>query len=110
TGRALGLHCVMSAERRADIPAALSSTLQPTLMLRQAETEYPNAAVARLLSNAPPGRGIYDGREVQIALIAGQPTLAAQSQRITEVALQQEALGWSRQAEIAVLPTQVSWQ
>jgi len=74
-GRPLGLHVVVAADRRADVPGALSGVLGERIVLRLASGEeytalgVPRAAVAG--AALPPGRGFTrDGRELQLAWVA----------------------------------------
>jgi S-DNA-T family DNA segregation ATPase FtsK/SpoIIIE len=74
-GRPLGLHVVVTADRRADVPGALSGVLGERIVLRLAsDDEYtalgvPRAALAG--ATLPPGRGFArDARELQLAWVA----------------------------------------
>ena len=71
-GRALGIHVVATAQRRAEVPSALGGVVQLRVVLRLADPgEYASLGVPRrALAGAqlPPGRGfVGDGLELQVA-------------------------------------------
>ena len=99
-GRPLGLHLVVTADRRADVPGALAGVLGERVVLRlAAEDEYtalgvPRAAVAG--ASLPPGRGFTrDGRELQVAW-TGSAALAAVARAAAEAHPGQAAPGVGR--------------
>ncbi|MEB0303545.1 hypothetical protein QN348_21915, partial [Mucilaginibacter sp. 5C4] len=64
------------------MPNSISSTVQKRLVLRQAtEEEYMLLGAAKdvLDVTSPPGRGIIDGNEVQLAILGASSNLAVQS-------------------------------
>ena len=70
-GRSLGIHVVATADRRADVPGALSGVVQQRIVLRLAAADEYAALGVRGAAGAPPaaGRGFTgDGRELQVAL------------------------------------------
>ncbi|MHB1137542.1 MAG: FtsK/SpoIIIE domain-containing protein, partial [Microthrixaceae bacterium] len=75
-GRRVGVHVVVSAGRRPEVPAALASTLGWQLALRSG---HPDDAVlvgldpASAGADVPPGRGHVGGELVQIAVPAATP-------------------------------------
>jgi S-DNA-T family DNA segregation ATPase FtsK/SpoIIIE len=74
-GRALGLHVVMTADRRADVPGSLAGVVPTRLVLRMAsDDEYAALGLPRTRNadrDLPPGRGFSaDGREFQAAWVA----------------------------------------
>ncbi|HWH92295.1 MAG TPA: FtsK/SpoIIIE domain-containing protein [Baekduia sp.] len=82
-GRPLGLHVVVTADRRADVPGALAGVVPRRLVLRLADADelvalgVPRTAVAG--ADLPPGRGfLQDGTEFQIALPGDLDALGAQ--------------------------------
>ncbi|MFF1878595.1 FtsK/SpoIIIE domain-containing protein [Leifsonia sp. NPDC058230] len=88
TGRQLGIHVVMAADRAAAFPTALAANIGSRIVLRLAgESEYAAAGVAPdILEDAPAGRAIVNAHEVQIAVPGGHADLAAQSARIDALA------------------------
>jgi S-DNA-T family DNA segregation ATPase FtsK/SpoIIIE len=88
-GRPVGVHLVVSADRPASVPSALGSSVQRRVVLRLAdETEYgllglPNDV---LTLNSPPGRGLLDGNEVQVAVLAGTSDVLAQAEAASKLA------------------------
>ena len=86
-GRALGIHVVVAADRRADVPGALSGVLGERVVLRQAaEDDYVALGVPRAVvagAALGPGRGITrDGLEVQLAWVDPEQ-LAMHGERAT---------------------------
>ena len=74
-GRSLGLHVVMTADRRADVPGSLAGVVPTRLVLRMAsDDEYAALGLPRTRNadrDLPPGRGFApDGREFQAAWVA----------------------------------------
>lgn len=71
-GRPVGVHVVITSDQRAGVPPALASAIQRRIVLRMAAVDdYGMLDVPSdiLGSDAPQGRGIYDGREVQVAVL-----------------------------------------
>ncbi|MDQ6748291.1 MAG: FtsK/SpoIIIE domain-containing protein, partial [Candidatus Dormibacteraeota bacterium] len=73
-GPAVGVHFVLTADRRGAVPGALSALVSARLVLRMAdEDEYRNAGLAAAGVRGvrlPPGRGfLADGSEVQCAVL-----------------------------------------
>jgi DNA segregation ATPase FtsK/SpoIIIE, S-DNA-T family len=74
-GRALGLHVVMTADRRADVPGSLAGVVPTRIVLRRAtDDEYAALGLPRARNadrDLPAGRGFTaDGRELQVAWVA----------------------------------------
>jgi S-DNA-T family DNA segregation ATPase FtsK/SpoIIIE len=85
-GRALGLHVVMTADRRADVPGSLAGTVPARLVLRMAsDDEYAALGFPRTRNSErelPPGRGfVADGREFQAAFVEAE-AISALAQRL----------------------------
>ena len=82
-GRAVGVHVVVTSDRPATIPAAMSASLQQQFCLRLTNTGDYGALGVRgdVLESAGPGRAIalHDEREIQFALVCRDGALAAQS-------------------------------
>ncbi|PQE00378.1 cell division protein FtsK [Mycobacterium sp. EPG1] len=95
-GRRLGLHVIVAGDRPGAISTALNSMMQQRLTLRLASTDdYLLTGVpGDILSEAsPPGRGIMNGNEVQVAVFGGEEALTAQAAAIGELStrLQEKA-------------------
>ncbi len=88
TGRGLGVHLVMSADRIAAFPSNLQAAIGERIVLRLAtEMEYHAADVpADVLEDAVPGRGLVDEHEVQVAVPGGSADLVAQAAAVDELA------------------------
>jgi S-DNA-T family DNA segregation ATPase FtsK/SpoIIIE len=95
TGRQVGLHFVLTADRNGALPTPLLANVGQRLVLRLAgETEYSAAGVRPdVLADAVPGRGLVDGHEVQLAVPSGTTDLAAQSTWIEQLATRLRAAG-----------------
>lgn len=88
-GRGVGVHLVVAGDRPTALPASIASTVQRRIVLRMAtEEEYLLLGVPRdVLSPAsPPGRGILDGREVQIAVLGESSNVAVQAREMDRLA------------------------
>ena len=102
-GRQLGIHPLVSADRRADLPNPLLGALGARLVLRMAE---PDAMVALGVplplarsGGLAPGRGYLRGEEeIQVAVLGDDPSGAAQAEAVV-------ALGASSSTEPAPRPT-----
>jgi S-DNA-T family DNA segregation ATPase FtsK/SpoIIIE len=81
-GRQVGVHVAITADRPGSIPTAVSSGIQRRLVLRMSdEQSYAMLDVAKdvLDASSPPGRGIIDGRETQVAVVGGVASAVEQS-------------------------------
>lgn len=88
-GRQVGVHVVVSGDRAGSIPTSLSSSIQRRLVLRLANVDdYGMLGVDSDVLNptSPPGRGILDGEEAQIAVLGGDGNVAVQARQIEALA------------------------
>jgi S-DNA-T family DNA segregation ATPase FtsK/SpoIIIE len=70
-GRQLGVHLVMAGDRPNSVPPSIGSSVQRRIVLRLAsEDDYLMAGAPKdiLGATSPPGRGILDDKEIQIAV------------------------------------------
>ncbi|MGQ0823504.1 MAG: FtsK/SpoIIIE domain-containing protein [Actinomycetota bacterium] len=86
-GRQVGIHVIITAERRAAVPAMLMAGIANRIVLRQAdEASYLDFGIsARRMDGVdlPPGRGIMNGQLIQLAcVVAGDG--AAQAAALAE--------------------------
>jgi len=84
-GRAVGVHVVVSADRPAAIPSALASAVQKRLVLKlvqEMDLSVLGLRTDTFAADSPPGRGILDGAEVQIAVPGADPGTAGQNAQI----------------------------
>jgi S-DNA-T family DNA segregation ATPase FtsK/SpoIIIE len=104
-GRPLGIHVVLTADRRADVPGALAGVIPHRLVLRTADPDEGVAlGLPRSVDTAelPPGRGFtQDGTEFQAALVEPEDVAA-----IAEAA--SRAHPHERAPRIGVLPAHVA--
>jgi S-DNA-T family DNA segregation ATPase FtsK/SpoIIIE len=110
-GRPLGLHVVITADRRGDIPSALSGAVPLRFLLRLADRDdYVTLGLTRTRTDGvelPPGRGFTaDGLEFQTAVAGGDPArereaLAGLAERLRERA------GTRSAPRVGVLPARV---
>jgi DNA segregation ATPase FtsK/SpoIIIE, S-DNA-T family len=121
TGRGLGVHFAMTGDRMGAFPTTLQANIGSRLVLRLAnELEYSAADVpADVLDDAPPGRALADGHEIQIAVPGGSADLVHQAATVEAIGafLRErgivQAVGVSRLAEsipAATLPASVDGQ
>ncbi len=88
-GRQVGVHVIVTGDRSGAIPTSLSSSIQRRLVLRMASSDdYGMLNVAGDILNplSPPGRGILDELETQIAVLGGDPNVAVQAREIEKLA------------------------
>jgi S-DNA-T family DNA segregation ATPase FtsK/SpoIIIE len=71
-GRACGVHAVLTADRRAGVPSEVAAVISRRIVLRMADPdEYAmlDAAPDAIAADAPPGRGMLGGAELQVAIL-----------------------------------------
>jgi DNA segregation ATPase FtsK/SpoIIIE, S-DNA-T family len=106
-GRQVGIHFVITADRRSSIPMTIASAVPRRLVLRLAnDDEYLNAGepVGILSPKSPPGRAIVDGTEVQLAVLGGTSNGERQAAEISGLAARLTAAGVAAARTIGVLP------
>lgn len=109
-GRAVGVHVVLAGDRPNSLPASIASTVQRRVVLRMAnEDEYLMLGVAKdVLSPAsPPGRGIVDDEEVQIAILGESSNVAVQSRELDRLTASLSRAALVRPERVERLPEQV---
>lgn len=109
-GRQFGIHFVLTADRRSAFPLALAGTVGGRLVLRlTSEEEYASAGVAKdiVTGESPAGRAVFDGVEVQVGLLGGDPSGRAQSAALTGLAGEVADRIPSPAPPVRVLPTVV---
>jgi S-DNA-T family DNA segregation ATPase FtsK/SpoIIIE len=91
-GRSVGVHFVISAERRGALRLALSALIANRVVLRMADSdEYAMLGLGRSASGAtlPPGRGfVDDGTEIQIAVVGSSGAGDEQTHALGELGAQ----------------------
>src|SRR5450830_1141683 len=109
-GRPLGVHVILTADRPNAVPMSVASTIQRRLVLRLAsEDDYLLLNVDKDVLNAasPPGRGVLEGNEVQVAILGGDSNLAVQARKLTGLAESMVRNGVVRAPGVGRLPAQV---
>ena len=90
SGRSVGVHVVLTADRPAALPSALAASVQEHLVFRLAGAfDYAHLGVpAEMLANAPAGRAVIARKsvEVQLALLEGRADLGGQARAIEALA------------------------
>ncbi|BDZ39629.1 FtsK/SpoIIIE domain-containing protein [Microbacterium suwonense] len=110
-GRAVGVHVVLTAERPSALPTSIASTVQRRIVLRLAnDDEYLALGVPRdvLGVGSPPGRGMLDGDEVQLAVLGESSNVAVQAREIERFAATLRRSGDPRPAGVARLADSVA--
>ena len=80
-GRQVGVHVIIAADRAGAVPTALGSHIQRRVVLRLAEgNDYSMLGQANdvLDAKSPPGRGLCDGLEIQVAILGDSPDVLMQ--------------------------------
>lgn len=88
-GRQVGVHLVVTGDRAGAIPTSLTASIQRQLVLRLSNAdEYGVLGVPSdiLSPSSPPGRGILDGLEVQVAVRGGDTNVSVQAHALDELA------------------------
>lgn len=87
-GRQLGIHVAFTADRPGSVPGSIAASVPRRVVLRLAEeSAYRVLGVpVDVLDGAPPGRGVVDDLETQIAVLGGSSNVADQSQEIARFA------------------------
>lgn len=109
-GRQVGVHVVMTADRPNAVPMSIASTVQRRLVLRMAsEDDYLLLGVPKdiLGPSSPPGRGVIDGNEFQVAMLGGNSNLAVQGRELAQLAESMTRHGTTAAPSIGRLPSQV---
>ncbi len=84
-GRPVGVHFVISVDQRTGMPSSLASAVQRRVVLRMAHPDdYSFLGVAGdvLGMASPPGRGLFNGAEIQCAVLGGAAEVAIQSRAL----------------------------
>jgi S-DNA-T family DNA segregation ATPase FtsK/SpoIIIE len=106
-GRQVGVHFVLTADRRTSIPISMVSSIPRKLVLRLAgDDEYLNAGepVGILNPESPAGRGMLDATEVQVAVLGGSASGERQAEEILALAARLRAAGVAPAPPVGVLP------
>jgi S-DNA-T family DNA segregation ATPase FtsK/SpoIIIE len=109
-GRPVGVHVLLSADRFNAIPMSLASHLQRRVVFRLADSsDYSTLGVPDdvLTSASPPGRGLLDEHEIQVATLGGTSDLMLQAQEVREYGKAQRAGGVGQAPAIERLPERI---
>jgi S-DNA-T family DNA segregation ATPase FtsK/SpoIIIE len=109
-GRPVGVHVVVTTDRSGGVPTQLASTIQRRLVLRMPSLdEYDNCGVPRTMvtSASHPGRGIWDGHEVQVGVLGSSADLGDQAREMDRMARALQQSGAPVARTIERLPEQV---
>ena len=111
TGRAVGVHVVLTADRSAAIPASMVSNVQQQFVFRLASAhDYGQLGVpGDTLDEAPAGRAVLAGEsdELQIALLDGERELAGQARAVDRLSAELRARGVRQVDEVRNAPERV---
>lgn len=111
-GPSVGIHFLITAARRAAIPAGLASLLPTKIVLRMTdEDDYLSLGLdARAVKGVklPPGRGYLEGSLLQVAIVGSDPSPEAQRAALVELGSRVGTTGEERPARIELLPSSVA--
>lgn len=112
SGRQLGMHVVVTADRVGALPPAFAATMGELIVLRLAgAAEYASAGLpVDALTDAPPGRALIRGDECQLGVPGGGSGLLTQTKAIDEAAQRLRATGVVQAAPIERLPERIDWR
>jgi len=105
-GRGLGIHVVFTADRAGAVPTYVRSVVQRNVLLRMTEDGFMafNAPRDVITATSPPGRGLIDNLEVQIAVLGGTSDVAQQAKITAELGQAMVRHGIAPAPQIRVLP------
>jgi len=111
-GRQVGVHVVLTNDRRLGIPAALLSAIGARMALRMSTPEELSqlGVPSKVAKDAdlPNGRGFLHGStEVQVACVGTDPSALGQSQAIGQVVERLRAVGTPQASQLPELPATV---
>ena len=108
-GRQVGVHVIVTADRPSALPAATSAVFGARVVLRLAdEGDYATIGLAPdMLLDAPSGRGMCSGTEIQLAVPGGSTDLAEQTRAIDELAARLRAAGMGEEPAVPRLPSAI---
>lgn len=109
-GRPVGVHVIVTGDRPNAIPASLGSSIQRRLIHRMASADdYAMFGEAKdvLDGGSPPGRAIFEGHEVQVAVHGGDANVAIQSREVAKLAAAMRRAGVGEAPPVARLPERV---
>ena len=81
-GRPVGVHFIIASDQRTGLPTNLAAAVQGRIILRMASADdYSVFGVPGdvLTMASPPGRGLMNGSEVQVAVLGGSTDVTAQA-------------------------------
>jgi len=109
-GRPVGVHFVISVDQRTGMPSSLASAVQRRVVLRMAHPDdYSFLGVAGdvLGMGSPPGRGLFNGAEIQCAVLGGAAEVAIQAHALSAFAEAERSAGTDQAAPIGALTERV---
>lgn len=109
-GRQVGVHLILAADRAGAVPSSLGSLIQRRVVLRMAnDNDYSMLGQPSDVLNpkSPPGRGMCDGIEIQVAVLGGSSDLLDQDVAVTSFASAMRRAGASIAPEIRTLDEEV---
>jgi S-DNA-T family DNA segregation ATPase FtsK/SpoIIIE len=112
-GRAVGIHFLISAERRGSVPTPLFSAIPVRIVLRMAdEDEFAALGVTRQQIGphlGTPGRGFIEGLEAQVAHPGETADSAGVAAGIDAIAAEYRSVDWAHRAPLVrSLPTDLA--
>jgi S-DNA-T family DNA segregation ATPase FtsK/SpoIIIE len=109
-GRQVGVHVVIAADRAGAVPSALGALIQRRVVLRLAgENDYAMLGQPNDVLNpkSPPGRGLCDGLEIQVAILGETPDVLAQDIAVASFASAMRKAGASDAPSIHKLDEEI---
>ncbi len=110
-GRPVGVHVVITTDQRGGIHPTLASSIQRRVVMRMAQTDdYGMIGVPGDILNgdSPSGRGIYEGKEVQVAVLGESSEPQEQAESLRRFARTMHKAGIKPAPAIQSLPERVS--
>ena len=109
-GRAVGVHVVATADRGGAVPTTLQTAFGQTIVLQLVSaTDYALAGIdGDRLADAPAGRAVVGGLDVQLAVTGGSDVVGAQEARLAAISAQLGDLPGGVAEGIPTLPQRIA--
>lgn len=109
-GRSVGVHVILTVDRPGALPSAVSSLISRRLVLRlanESDLMLLDEPTGVLSADGPPGRGVENGMEFQVAVLGGTSNLAEQTDLARALATHATFGAGAAAPAVEALPTEI---